>query len=327
MTRNKKLPTGPRKGHSNNGSSNNSRNGSNENHSTYHSKGSMNNFSETFNSKNKTPDAVSPFSDTNYLIDNNRITSTGSFNFMNKDYGEPPEYHHKNEHYPNPLFNHSKPAHPNKAVTTTAPKIAPTVAPAITPVAPKVAPPIAPANTGTMNSAKSTPLIRTSIDTNNSDIPRNLNILTQEEAYLLNLKKNNLNGEDNFMGYPSLNQNRNLMQNGNHGMPMQMQMNNGNNGMMMHNQMQNGNNGMAMKISNGMPMQMQKPLNNNNGMQMQIDKQEKKMGDSINDDSFYNDSFIKRLGSQIKIETKKIEYEDETIEGPINKLKIKRFNN
>jgi len=284
-TRNKKVPTGSRKKH-NKGSNNSSgRNSSNDSHKIYIDGKSKMNFADTLNPKMESHDTVSPFSDTNYLIDTNRDNTGRSMNFMNKDYGEPPEYHHKNEHYPNPLFNHSKPIHPNKKnSSSTAPKVAPAIAPSVSPKPPKVAPPIAPANAG-----KNPSLIRSSIDTNNSDFSKNLNILSQEEAYLLRVKKN-----EELMGYPSLNQ-------------------------MNHNNLvrPNGN--------NGMPMSMQ--MLGNNGMQMNYEKQEKKMGDSIGEDSFYNDSFIKQLGNDIKIETKKIEYEDETMEGPINKLKIKRFNN
>jgi len=43
-------------------------------------------------------------------------------------------------------------------------------------------------------------------------------------------------------------------------------------------------------------------------------------------ESFYDDSFIRNLGSDVKIETKKIEYV-ESEDSPINKIKIKRLNN
>jgi len=332
MSRNKKYSSGPKKNRYNNSSNNNSNYSnsyvgqsggshrinmdSNSHQQSSHNKSSTYvNFSETCTPHEERNGASSPFSDTNNLIDGkNQIQNQNHINFMNKDYGEPPQTQQKKQHYPNPLFNHSKPVNTSPGVgPASAPTIAPSIAPAIAPaVAPVIAPPIAPPKAAGLSTGINTPIVGISDMDNDSDIPRNLNILTQEEIQLLKMKKNNLQAfmddDDDMMGYSSLKRNK-LMQTAGISAGGSMQ---------------------RTKKFNTPDMNAVAPFNYvANGVNGQhLQKPENIFTrDSATDDSFYDDSFINKLGNDIKIETKKIEYEEENLEGPINKLKIKRFNN
>jgi len=337
MSRNKKYSSSSRKSRRNNSSNNNSNfsssyvghsagshrinmDSNSHQHSSHNKSTTYVNFSETFNSKDEHKDASSPFSDTNNLID-----GKAHMNFMNKDYGDPPATQQKKQHYPNPLFNHSKPVQQSPtfgsaATPTVAPTIAPAIAPAITPAktpvkAPIIAPPIAPPNAMSKSTGINTPLEKFIDMDNDNDIPKNLNILTQEEIQLLKMRKNNLqpfmdDDDDDMMGYSSLKRNKKLMQTA---------------GISTGNGMSNNGNFSTPDMNTVAPFNY---LGDNGKGQTQIKKPDNVFTrESMVDDSFYNDSFINNLGDNIKIETKKIEYEDENFDSPINKLKIKRFNN
>ncbi|OUM62101.1 hypothetical protein PIROE2DRAFT_67503, partial [Piromyces sp. E2] len=152
------------------------------------------------------------------------------------------------------------------------------------------------------------------MDNNNTniDIPKNLNILSQEEVQLLKMKKNNLQAfmdddDDDDLGFSSRNKNNKLMKTA--GISV--------GGMQKPNKQFNTPDMNAVAPFNYMGNDLNTPMKNPENI-FTID--------STTEDSFYDDPIINKLGKDIKIETKKIEYEDETNEGPINKLKIKRFN-
>ncbi|ORX48095.1 hypothetical protein BCR36DRAFT_584408 [Piromyces finnis] len=250
---------------------------------------SHNNNSKVYGGGLSDSEVTSPFSDTNNLINFNRAQIQQPINFMNKDYGEPPVYHQNKEHYPNPLYNHSKPTQPNKSTFT--PKPTPVVTPSISPV-----------SSNSMNMGISSPKKYN----RENDVEGDKTILTQEEIQLLKMRKNSMRNAKNNdrMEYSSRYNNEKSIPTIGGGM-------------------QNRN-----ERFNTPNIDEVAPFNNFLSNNTQIKKPENIfVRDSVTDDSFNDNSFIRKLGNNIKIETKKFEYEEETIEEPINKLKIKRFNN
>jgi len=143
-------------------------------------------------------------------------------------------------------------------------------------------------------------------DISGETIPKNLNILTQEEVQLLKMKKNHhipayVDNDDSIINYASL-RNENPIT---------------------ANEVLNERKHTRKRSSSTPDITAVAPFNfvnnNNNTNPDEIFNKESST-------DYYDDSFIKKLGTDIKIETKKIEYDIAGDEAPINKLKIKRFN-
>ncbi|ORX79026.1 hypothetical protein BCR32DRAFT_328310 [Anaeromyces robustus] len=258
--------------------------------STYLNMSSDNNLNNSFNKNN------SAYSDTHNLLEVNR----NNLNFMNGTLTK--NNNNIDKSIPNPVFGQYK-FNPN--------------------------------NSNNLNIPNKQIPRSTESDITDESYPQNLNILTQEEAKLLKMKKN-INNFNNMNMAMKMNMNMDPYSN-EYG-PSYYSLE----------RLQNKSNTETMNMNNYQNYMMNENVNKNNKKKYNthrrslstpdlsavapfnyVNYDNKNAGDIFKKDSresFYDDSFIQNLGSNVKIETKKIEYV-ESEDSPINKIKIKRLNN